>query len=101
SADAAGGDSGSDVAGGAGSDAAGGAGAGGANGAGAAGKAGVGGAGGTAGKNGVSTAAGGGDCSHPKAGETGVTDKEIRFAATVVKSGIAKDFLSDAQFGME
>lgn len=33
--------------------------------------------------------------------DTGVTAGEIRFAATVVKSGTAKDFLSDAQFGME
>lgn len=35
------------------------------------------------------------------ASDVGVTAREIRFAATVVKSGIAKDFLSDAQFGME
>lgn len=33
--------------------------------------------------------------------EVGVTAKEIRFAATVVKTGVAKDFLSDAQFGIE
>ena len=33
--------------------------------------------------------------------DVGVTAKEIRFAATVVKTGIAKDFLADAQFGME
>jgi ABC-type branched-subunit amino acid transport system substrate-binding protein len=33
--------------------------------------------------------------------DTGVSATEIRFAATVVKTGIAKDFLSDAQFGME
>lgn len=33
--------------------------------------------------------------------EIGVTRSEIRLAATVVKTGIAKDFLSDAQFGME
>lgn len=44
------------------------------------------------------------DCSKGQnagATDTGVTAREIRFAATVVKSGIAKDFLSDAQFGME
>jgi ABC-type branched-subunit amino acid transport system substrate-binding protein len=33
--------------------------------------------------------------------DVGVEAKEIRFAATVVKTGIAKDFLSDAQWGME
>lgn len=33
--------------------------------------------------------------------EIGVTAKEIRFAATIVKTGIAKDFLADAQLGME
>lgn len=31
----------------------------------------------------------------------GVTARQIQFAATVVKTGIAKDFLSDAQFGMD
>lgn len=44
------------------------------------------------------------DCAkRQNAGATdiGVSAKEIRFAATVVKSGIARDFLSDAQFGME
>lgn len=44
------------------------------------------------------------DCSKGQnagATDVGVTAREIRFAATVVKSGIAKDFLSDAQFGME
>lgn len=44
------------------------------------------------------------DCSKGQnagATEVGVTAREIRFAATVVKTGIAKDFLSDAQFGME
>lgn len=44
------------------------------------------------------------DCARGQnAGSTdvGVTPNEIRFAATVVKSGIAKDFLSDAQWGME
>lgn len=44
------------------------------------------------------------DCSKGQnagATDVGVTAKEIRFAATVVKSGIAKDFLSDAQYGME
>lgn len=44
------------------------------------------------------------DCSkRQNAGATdvGVSRTEIRFAATVVKSGIAKDFLSDAQYGME
>lgn len=44
------------------------------------------------------------DCSKGQnagASDIGVSGKEIRFAATVVKSGIAKDFLSDAQFGME
>ncbi|MBI2169296.1 MAG: ABC transporter substrate-binding protein [Actinobacteria bacterium] len=37
------------------------------------------------------------------AGETdkGVSEREIKFAATIVKTGIAKDFLSDAQFGIE
>lgn len=33
--------------------------------------------------------------------EIGVTRTQIRFAATVVTSGIAKDFLADAQHGME
>ncbi|HUS62408.1 MAG TPA: ABC transporter substrate-binding protein [Acidimicrobiales bacterium] len=33
--------------------------------------------------------------------EIGVTAKQIRFAATIVKTGIAKDFLADAQLGME
>lgn len=33
--------------------------------------------------------------------DTGVSSKQVRFAATVVKTGIAKDFLSDAQFAME
>lgn len=33
--------------------------------------------------------------------EVGVTAKQIRFAATIVKTGIAKDFLADAQLGME
>lgn len=44
------------------------------------------------------------DCSKGQnagATEIGVTAKEIRFAATVVKTGVAKDFLSDAQFGIE
>ena len=44
------------------------------------------------------------DCSKGQnagATEIGVTAREIRFAATVVKTGIAKDFLADAQFGME
>lgn len=44
------------------------------------------------------------DCSKRQnagATDTGVTAKEIRFAASVVKTGIAKDFLADAQFGME
>lgn len=44
------------------------------------------------------------DCSKGQnagATEVGVTAKEIRFAATIVKTGIAKDFLADAQFGME
>lgn len=33
--------------------------------------------------------------------DTGVDAHTIRLAATVVKTGIAKDFLSDAQFGIE
>jgi ABC-type branched-subunit amino acid transport system substrate-binding protein len=33
--------------------------------------------------------------------DTGVTDSQIRFAATVVRTGIAKEFLADAQYGME
>lgn len=44
------------------------------------------------------------DCSKGQnagATEIGVTAKEIRFAATVVKTGIAASFLSDAQYGME
>ncbi len=44
------------------------------------------------------------DCSKGQnagATDTGVSRNQIRFAATVVKTGIAKDFLSDAQFGME
>jgi ABC-type branched-subunit amino acid transport system substrate-binding protein len=35
------------------------------------------------------------------ASDTGVTDREVRFAATVVRTGIAKDFLADAQWGIE
>lgn len=44
------------------------------------------------------------DCSKGQnAGATdiGVTQREIRFAATIVTSGVAKDFLSEAQHGME
>jgi ABC-type branched-subunit amino acid transport system substrate-binding protein len=44
------------------------------------------------------------DCSRGQnagATEVGVTAREIRLAATVVKSGIARTFLADAQFGME
>jgi ABC-type branched-subunit amino acid transport system substrate-binding protein len=44
------------------------------------------------------------DCSKGQnagATEIGVTAHEIHFAATIVKSGIAKDFLADAQSGME
>jgi ABC-type branched-subunit amino acid transport system substrate-binding protein len=44
------------------------------------------------------------DCSKGQnagATEVGVSAHEIRFAATVVKSGIAKDFLSDAQYAMQ
>ncbi len=43
------------------------------------------------------------DCSRGQnagATEIGVTAREIRFAATTVESGPAKDFLSDAKFGM-
>lgn len=44
------------------------------------------------------------DCSKRQnagATEVGVTAKTISFAATVVKTGIAKDFLKEAQLGME
>lgn len=44
------------------------------------------------------------DCAKGRnAGATdwGVTARTIKFAATVVKTGIAKDFLFDAQFGIE
>ena len=47
---------------------------------------------------------GGGDCSKDQnagATDTGVTGSTINFAATIVKTGIAKDFLADAQAGME
>ena len=47
---------------------------------------------------------GGGDCAkgtNAGATEVGVSSGAIQFAATIVKTGIAKDFLSDAQFGME
>jgi len=53
---------------------------------------------------GGSRAAGNADCEkRENAGATdiGVTPRSIELAATVVKSGIAKSFLSDAQFGME
>lgn len=33
--------------------------------------------------------------------DVGITGREIKLAATVVKTGIAKDFLADAQFGIE
>ncbi|MFN2609459.1 MAG: ABC transporter substrate-binding protein [Actinomycetota bacterium] len=44
------------------------------------------------------------DCSKGQnagATDVGVTAKSINFAATVVKTGIAKDFLTDAQYGIE
>lgn len=59
-------------------------------------------AGGSGGPGGTGVA--GTDCAKGKnagATDVGVTPNEIRFAATIVKTGIAKDFLSDAQFGME
>lgn len=73
------------------------------------------GGGGTSGTNGTSGGGGGSggntvvggksyDCSKKQnagASDIGVTANSINFAATVVKTGIAKDFLSDAQFGME
>jgi ABC-type branched-subunit amino acid transport system substrate-binding protein len=64
----------------------------------------------SSGSGGSSTGTSGGtttssaDCSKKQnAGATdqGVTSTSINFAATVVKTGIAKDFLSDAQFGIE
>lgn len=74
--------------------------------------------GGTAGEEGTEGSAGGGDggggqqsgaagsydCSRGEnagASDIGVSANEIRFGATVVKTGIAKDFLADAQFGIE
>jgi ABC-type branched-subunit amino acid transport system substrate-binding protein len=59
---------------------------------------------------GATTSGGGGattsnaDCGKGQnAGESdvGVSSKEIRFAATVVKTGVARSFLSEAQYGME
>jgi len=61
--------------------------------AGSAGKAGIGGNIGTIGS---------GNCGgQNKASDTGVSPTSINFAATVVTTGIAKDFLADAQYGME
>lgn len=60
--------------------------------------------GGGASGGGSQGAAGQADCSKGQnAGGTdkGVSEKEIRLAATVVKSGPAKSFLADAQFGIE
>jgi ABC-type branched-subunit amino acid transport system substrate-binding protein len=48
--------------------------------------------------------ASGADCAKGQNGgatDTGVTANEIRLAAGIVKSGIAKSFLSDAQYGIE
>ena len=68
------------------------------------------GTGGTATKSGTSTDAGGtatatsGDCAkgtNAGATDVGVTAKEIRFAATVVKTGVARSFLAEAQYGIE
>lgn len=64
---------------------------------------------GAGGSRGGSGGSGGGrttkyDCSkRQNAGATdvGIAPKEVRMAATVVKTGDAADFLSDAQFGME
>lgn len=44
------------------------------------------------------------DCSKGQnagSSDTGVSDRKIQFAATVVKTGIAKSFLSEAQLGIE
>lgn len=60
--------------------------------------------GGDAGAAGSAGAGGQYDCSkNENAGATdiGITGDTIRLAATVVKTGIAKDFLADAQFGIE
>lgn len=55
------------------------------------------------GTGGSSGAGGTADCSQGNLGATeiGVTAKEINFAATVVKTGVAKDFLSEAQTGID
>lgn len=60
---------------------------------------------GAAGKAASATAAqGAADCAKGQnGGDTapGVTAKKIKFGATVVRTGIAKSFLADAQFGIE
>lgn len=56
------------------------------------------------GSQGEDTAGTAADCPRGQnagATDTGITADRIRLAATVVKTGIAKDFLSDAQFGIE
>jgi ABC-type branched-subunit amino acid transport system substrate-binding protein len=61
-------------------------------------------AGATGGPTGGPTGGGTGNYTCPKnAGATadGVSGNEVKFAATVVRTGIAKSFLADAQHGME